>query len=165
MRDKSTPFVKFSFKHQNIRDLCAALHVANIVWTIVDYPDHIKEDYGSEIEMHADLRDFSNDVADALLVIKTGSKKASLSVGDSITFLLHGNEEYCQKLKNTNNLVVLQVLNKISVTREDNILFASKFIRFYEESSNDCIKNHLQICIYSHYVRWLNIIVYWRTKK
>lgn len=143
VRDKSTPFVKFSFKHQNIRDLCAALHVANIVWAIVDYPEHINEDFGSEIEMHADLRDFSNDVADALFVIKTGSKKASLSVGDSITFLLHGNEDYCQKLKNTNNLVVLQVLNKISVTREDNILFASKFIRFYEESSNDCIKKSL----------------------
>ncbi len=143
VKDNSTPFVKYNFRHQNIRDLCAALHVANIVWTIVDYPDHINEDFGSEIEMHADLRDFSNDVADALLVIKTGSKKASLSVGDSITFLLHGNEEYCQKLKNTNNLVVLQVLNKISVTREDNILFASKFIRCYEESSNDRIKKSL----------------------
>lgn len=143
VRDKSTPFVKFSFKHQNIRDLCAALHVANIVWAIVDYPDHINEDFGSEIEMHADLRDFSNDVADALLVIKTGSKKASLSVGDSITFLLHGNEDYCQKLKNINNLVVLQVLNKISVTREDNILFASEFIRCYEESNNVCIKESL----------------------
>lgn len=139
-KESSNLIAIYAFKHQNIRDIYAAYYVACVVWQIVD------NKYGLEVDMHAELSDFSNDVADALLAYEHDKRNFNLNNaydGKSASFLLHDNNEYCKKLTGSNNLVVLQVLNKISVTREDNIYYAEKFITCYEASNNIELKNAL----------------------
>ena len=145
-KESSNLIAIYAFKHQNIRDIYAAYYVACIVWLIVESGNIVDNKYGLEVDMHAELSDFSNDVADALLAYEHDKRNFNLNNaydGKSALFLLHDNNEYCKKLTGSNNLVVLQVLNKISVTREDNIYYAEKFITCYEASNNIELKNAL----------------------
>lgn len=136
-------FVRYNFKHQNIRDIYAAYHVARTAWLILEC-DEAPENFGSEIDMHAELNDFSNDVADAVLVyLFEEIKNGDFPTGNSNQAVLCGEDENLSKLRNSNNLIILEILDKISSEAKDCIIYSQKFIENYEKCKNKKLKKAL----------------------
>ena len=155
---KNNPIVRYNFKHQNIRDIYAAYYVASMAWLILDEGDNLSEDFGedfgSEIEMHSELRDFSSDVSDSLLAFLVEmndeyneeekiNKYREYANDDSSMVILDGNDKRCIDLRESENLIILEILDKISIYEKDKINYAQKFIEKYEKSKNSNLKDAL----------------------
>lgn len=144
-RNNANDIVLYNFRHQNIRDIYAAYYVANVAWLILDNGDNLDRNFGCEIDMHADLRDFSNNVSDSLLTLFIEESKdirekeknyKRFAISDSCSVILHGKNNRLESLRKSDNLVILEVLFKISISEEDLKEYSKKFIEKYESCNN-----------------------------
>lgn len=117
--------VQYSFKHQNIRDTYAALHVANTVYMIANKKIS-NNAFGHEIDLHAELDDFTQEVFNSIHILcKKDNSQESV-------------------LRESKNLVVLQALIKKSTDDIEAKEFANIFVKEYNNpTTNPVLKESL----------------------
>lgn len=122
---ESLGITQYYFKHQNIRDTYAAYHVAKTALRIANGMGNENPKFGSEIELHAELDNFSSEINNSINV-------------------LCNNTNYKIRYLSSNNLIVLQVRLKTSFSINEIVLNAQAFVKEYEKLSDYvCLKEAL----------------------
>lgn len=112
--------IQYSFKHQNIRDTYAALHVANTVFMIAAGRIN-SEEFGSEIDLHAEMEDFTQEMK------------------NSIHILCEAEHFQEKELIRSQNLIVLEALIKNSSGDIEAGEYSEAFVEKYEALADDSL--------------------------